>query len=130
MRQFVKRCRCTVCGAPKKLTSVTAYVYCDYCGSLADFDLHRACEGSTLPGPEYRSLVNGVQPQLKAARAAGDAVLPGAKVVVYDECGRSLDVGSAALTCPGCGGSVTLAVGEANTPCPFCQSNVARIGVL
>ncbi|MEI8083898.1 MAG: hypothetical protein WCI74_18830, partial [Actinomycetes bacterium] len=25
---FVKRCKCAVCGAPKKLPSVTAYVYC------------------------------------------------------------------------------------------------------
>ncbi len=27
---FVKRCTCVVCGAPKKLPTVTAYVYCDY----------------------------------------------------------------------------------------------------
>ena len=303
---YVKRCRCAVCGAPKKLASVTAYVYCDYCGSLVDFDLHRACEGSTLPGPEYRNLVNRVQPQIQVARAGGDRdalrelnkqifasyvqnvpsavshrakgdlvyrgqyvdylaesevirafdadatkleqemgqrvaslqwttgpgggldrkvvsepfwamtdtlsrqldvfsalaartgvvdldpdkasylhakigwsgycqgwlrylsaedaarlldqtglgneyvpvqpegaeahncggcggqihALPGAKVVVCDGCGRSLDVGSAALTCPGCGGSVTLALGESNAACPFCQTNVARVGVL
>src|SRR5205814_3290522 len=48
-------------------------VYCDYCGSLADYDLHRACETDTMPGPEYVRLVNGLQPQLAAARAAGDS---------------------------------------------------------
>jgi hypothetical protein len=70
---YVKRCQCTNCGAPKKLPSTNAYVYCDYCGSLADYDLHRACETDTMPGPEYTRLVNGLQPQLKAARAAGDS---------------------------------------------------------
>ncbi|TMM15602.1 MAG: hypothetical protein E6G01_09825 [Actinobacteria bacterium] len=69
---YVKRCTCTFCGAPKKLPSTNAYVYCDYCGSLADYDLHRACETDTMPGPEYTRLVNGLQPELKAARAAGD----------------------------------------------------------
>jgi DNA-directed RNA polymerase subunit RPC12/RpoP len=69
---YVKRCTCTFCGAPKKLPSINAYVYCDYCGSLADYDLHRACETETMPGPEYVRLVNGTQPQLKSARAAGD----------------------------------------------------------
>jgi DNA-directed RNA polymerase subunit RPC12/RpoP len=68
----VKRCECTVCGAPKKLPSTNAYVYCDYCGSLADYDLHRACETDTMPGPEYARLVNGLRPQMEAARAAGD----------------------------------------------------------
>jgi len=69
---FVKRCECPTCGAPKRLPNVTAYVYCDYCGSLADFDLRRACENDVMPGPEYRTIVNGVQPQLQAALAAGD----------------------------------------------------------
>lgn len=39
---FVRRCTCMVCGAPKKLPTVTACVYCDYCASLIDYD---------LPGP-------------------------------------------------------------------------------
>jgi hypothetical protein len=42
---FVKRCTCVTCGAAKKLPTVTAYVYCDYCASLIDYDLRRACEG-------------------------------------------------------------------------------------
>src|SRR5579859_2872588 len=65
---FVKRCSCVVCGAPKKLPTVTAYVYCDYCAALIYYDLRRrgvplarpaqvivdqrrACEGDTTPGP-------------------------------------------------------------------------------
>ncbi len=69
---FVKRCSCGICGAPKKLPTTQAYVYCDYCGALADFDLRRACESDTMPGPEYMRLVNGAQAQVGAAQAAGD----------------------------------------------------------
>src|SRR5262249_59813400 len=69
---FVKRCACVVCGAPKKLPTVTAYVYCDYCASLVDFDLRRAGEGDTAPGPQYAATVNGTHAAAQAAVAAGD----------------------------------------------------------
>jgi DNA-directed RNA polymerase subunit RPC12/RpoP len=59
---FVKRCSCVVCGAPKKLPAVTAYVYCDYCASLMD----------TTPGPEYAATVNATQAASRAALADGD----------------------------------------------------------
>jgi DNA-directed RNA polymerase subunit RPC12/RpoP len=69
---FVKRCSCVVCGAPKKLPSVTAYVYCDYCASLTDFDLRRASEGDTPVGPAYAATVNSAHAASQAAIAAGD----------------------------------------------------------
>lgn len=69
---FVKRCTCVVCGAPKKLPTITAYVYCDYCASLIDYDLRRACEGDTAPGPGYAATVNGTHAASQAAIAAGD----------------------------------------------------------
>jgi LSD1 subclass zinc finger protein len=69
---FVKRCACVVCAAPKKLPTVTAYVYCDYCASLVDFDLRRAGEGDTVPGPQYAATVNGTHAAAQAAVAAGD----------------------------------------------------------
>jgi LSD1 subclass zinc finger protein len=69
---FVKRCTCAVCGAPKKLPTVTAYVYCDYCASLIDYDLRRACEGDTAPDPAYAATVNSTQAAARAAAAAGD----------------------------------------------------------
>lgn len=68
----VKRCSCVVCGAPKKLPSVTAYVYCDYCACLVDYDLRRACESDTTPGPQYAAVVNSVNAASMAAQAAGD----------------------------------------------------------
>jgi hypothetical protein len=58
---FVKCCTCVVCGAPKKLPTVTAYVYCHYCASLIDYDLRRAGEGDTAPDPAYAATVNSTQ---------------------------------------------------------------------
>jgi LSD1 subclass zinc finger protein len=69
---FVKRCTCVVCGAPKKLPTVTAYVYCDYCASLIDYDLRRASEGDTAPDPAYAATVNSTQAAAREAAAAGD----------------------------------------------------------
>jgi len=69
---FVKRCTCVVCGAPKKLPTVTAYVYCDYCASLIDYDLRRAGEGDTAPDPAYAATVNSTQAAARQAAAAGD----------------------------------------------------------
>jgi LSD1 subclass zinc finger protein len=69
---FVKRCSCEVCGAPKKLPTVTAYVYCDYCASLIDYDLRRACEGDARPGPAYAATVNATAAAARQAVAAGD----------------------------------------------------------
>ena len=71
---YVKRVECPSCGGPKRLPSPSAYIYCDYCGALADYDFRRACEdsNSALPGPQYMQLVNGSQPELNAAKAAGD----------------------------------------------------------
>lgn len=69
---FVKRCTCVVCGAPKKLPTVTAYVYCDYCASLVDYDLRRAGEGDTAPDPAYAATVNSTQAAARQAAAAGD----------------------------------------------------------
>lgn len=69
---FVKRCSCVVCGAPKKLPTATAYVYCDYCASLVDFDLRRACEGDTAIGAGYATVVNSAHAASQSAVAAGD----------------------------------------------------------
>jgi DNA-directed RNA polymerase subunit RPC12/RpoP len=69
---YVKRCSCVVCGAPKKLPNATAYVYCDYCASLMDYDLRQACTGDTAVGPAYAAAVNSAQAASQASIAAGD----------------------------------------------------------
>ncbi len=69
---YVKRCSCVACGAPKKLPAVTAYVYCDYCAALIDFDLRRASESDSVPGAAYAATVNGTYAASQAAIVAGD----------------------------------------------------------
>ena len=69
---YVMRVDCPSCGGPKKLPSPSAYLYCDYCGALADYDFQKACQGRTLPGPQYTRLVKAWQADLRLAKATGD----------------------------------------------------------
>jgi hypothetical protein len=73
---FVKRTRCHACGAPKIKPARTGYVYCDFCGTLTDWDFRVAVEtpGSRLPGPQYEQLVASLKPELDAALGARDYV--------------------------------------------------------
>jgi DNA-directed RNA polymerase subunit RPC12/RpoP len=65
--------RCPSCGAAKTRPSATAYVYCDFCGSLADYDFRKACEQpKTMPGPVYEKLSANLQPQCEKALKAND----------------------------------------------------------
>ena len=71
---YVKQVDCPRCGAPKRLPSKTAYLYCDHCGSLMDYDFRMANFGTNgaLTNQVYLYLVTPVQPELDRARAAGD----------------------------------------------------------
>ena len=44
--EFVKQVDCPRCGALKQLPSKTAYLYCDHCGSLIDYDFRLANSGT------------------------------------------------------------------------------------
>src|SRR4051794_191965 len=44
--RFVKRATCARCGAPKTRPSKTAYLYCDKCGALVDYDFRIANIGT------------------------------------------------------------------------------------
>jgi hypothetical protein len=44
--EFVKQVECSRCGAPKRLPSRTAYLYCDHCGALVDYDFRLANLGT------------------------------------------------------------------------------------
>lgn len=70
----VRKVRCPNCGAPKVTSTKHAYIYCDYCAQLMDWDFQVACEtaGSALPGPQYRALQAYLRPKLESARRAGD----------------------------------------------------------
>ena len=65
--------RCPSCGAAKSRPSATAYVYCDFCGSLADYDFRKACEQPrSMPGPVYEKLSAKLKPQCEKALLAND----------------------------------------------------------
>ncbi len=72
--QFIKRVNCPQCGAPKSLPSRTAYLYCDFCGSLMDYDFRigNAGTNSGLSNTVYHRIFATVQFQMAQARARGD----------------------------------------------------------
>jgi len=72
--EFVKQVDCPRCGAPKQLPSKTAYLYCDHCGSLIDYDFRLANSGTNagLTNTVFHQLIAPVQGELDRARAVGD----------------------------------------------------------
>jgi LSD1 subclass zinc finger protein len=72
--EFIKRSQCVRCGAPKTLPSKTAYLYCDYCGALVDYDFRKANAGTNagLTNTVYHRLVAPLQGYLNHAKATGD----------------------------------------------------------
>jgi DNA-directed RNA polymerase subunit RPC12/RpoP len=72
--EFARRCTCETCGGSKRLPSPTAYMYCDYCGSLADFDFRALVRASSdiADRAAYAATMNRIGPESNAARSAGD----------------------------------------------------------
>jgi DNA-directed RNA polymerase subunit RPC12/RpoP len=72
--QFIKRVNCSQCGAPKSLPSSTAYIYCDYCGSLMDYDFRTANANTNagLTNTVFHRLMAAVQAPMAQARANGN----------------------------------------------------------
>lgn len=70
----IKKATCRQCGASKLSPSKTAFLYCDYCGALVDWDFRVSITtaGSVMPGPEYERLAAVVRPVQAQARARGD----------------------------------------------------------
>ena len=71
---FVKKTSCHQCGGAKTTPTKTAYVYCDFCGSLTDYDFQKACENpqSAMPGPAYQQLVQQTNADAQLARQTKD----------------------------------------------------------
>ncbi|MFT4627368.1 MAG: hypothetical protein ACI8PZ_006052 [Myxococcota bacterium] len=70
----VKVGSCPSCGASRTTPSGSAYVYCDCCGQLMDWDFRAAMSDrrSKAPGPAYERLVAQLRPRMEAAKSAGD----------------------------------------------------------
>jgi LSD1 subclass zinc finger protein len=71
---MVKQVDCARCGAPKQLPSKTAYVYCDHCGALTDYDFRigNFDTNAALTNQVFAYLVAPVQPALDISSATGD----------------------------------------------------------
>ena len=71
---FVKRVDCSQCGAPKTMPSKTAYLYCDYCSSLMDYDFRiaNANTNAGLTNTVYHRLLALEQPGFDIAKANQD----------------------------------------------------------
>jgi DNA-directed RNA polymerase subunit RPC12/RpoP len=72
--RFIKRVSCPQCGAPKSLPSTTAYIYCDFCGSLMDYDFRMANANTNagITNTIYHRIINMVQIPLAQAKARSD----------------------------------------------------------
>lgn len=72
--RFIKRVNCSQCGAPKSLPSTTAYIYCDYCGSLMDYDFRMANADTNagLTNTVFHRIIATVQTPLMQAKTGGD----------------------------------------------------------
>jgi len=72
--RFIKRVNCSQCGAPKSLPSPTAYIYCDYCGSLMDYDFRMANADTNagLTNTVFHRIIATVQAPLMQAKTGGD----------------------------------------------------------
>ena len=67
---LVKRANCSRCGAAKALPSLTAYIYCDCCGALIDYDFRIATfsKDIELINATFRRYAGIVQNQLTQAK--------------------------------------------------------------
>lgn len=72
--RFIKRVSCSQCGAPKSRPSTTAYIYCDFCGSLMDYDfrLANANTNAGITNTVFHRIMATVQFQLMQDKARGD----------------------------------------------------------
>jgi len=76
---FVRHCTCAACGADKKLPSPTAYMYCDYCSALVDYDFRKVVSGAAAPEKQvpdaaYAQWINQIGADKRAAKEADDPV--------------------------------------------------------
>ena len=71
---FIKRARCVRCGARKTLPSKTAYLYCDYCAALVDYDFRLANQGTNagITNTIYSRIIGPCQADIARCKATGD----------------------------------------------------------
>jgi len=72
--RFIKRVSCSQCGAPKSLPSTTAYIYCDFCGMLIDYDFRiaNADTNAGVTNTVFHRIIAKVQEPMAQAKSRGD----------------------------------------------------------
>lgn len=72
--RFIKRVNCSQCGAPKSLPSTTAYIYCDHCGMLIDYDFRiaNADTNAGITNTVFHRIIAKMQAPLAQAKSRGD----------------------------------------------------------
>ena len=53
--------------------------------------------------------------------------LPGARQVVCEACGQTLDIGGGSVPCRSCGSVLSFPVGVSRVKCPYCGSDTSRV---
>jgi predicted RNA-binding Zn-ribbon protein involved in translation (DUF1610 family) len=72
--RLIRAVQCFRCGGYKRTESRTAYVYCDFCGALFDYDLAlaRASTAGSSDEQIFELLIDAVRPEIQRAFAAKD----------------------------------------------------------
>jgi LSD1 subclass zinc finger protein len=73
-----------------------------------------------------------VEPQVTEDHRCGSCgvelqTVPGARVVVCEDCGRQVDIAAGAVPCRQCGAPLSYPVGVTELTCPYCHTATARV---
>jgi DNA-directed RNA polymerase subunit RPC12/RpoP len=69
----VKKTNCPTCGAPKRLPSEHAHIYCDFCGSYTDYDFSKVFKSAqNMYTPEYLAKWQSLYTEKEKAKTAGN----------------------------------------------------------
>jgi hypothetical protein len=69
---MVRKARCPMCGSPKATPTTAAYIYCDYCGQLMDFDVKRHLDQAPKPDPEKAARLAKLDKKINGTRGSKD----------------------------------------------------------
>lgn len=94
---------------------------------LAPADADRLLAETGLAG-DYMDVPDIASEQRHCGGCGGElTVVPGARCVVCEGCGKRLDVGASEIPCGQCGGHITIPEHHPRINCPFCKAMVDRL---
>src|SRR4051812_41113988 len=69
---MVRKARCAMCGSAKATPTTSAYIYCDYCGQLMDFDVKRFLDQAPKLSAEHLEADRRTDKKIAGARGQKD----------------------------------------------------------